>query len=288
MDDFPEFETYADVIDAYERDNMGYATLTDYIKGENIKIKEIDISPLSDLKNMRDGGRIGFDLGGFERVKKLAKDLFGKEVKDLNDDELESIREYLSESKADGGSVGIEVLFTEKMKDGGRAGFFMGGSPLEGQALSIYNSMNAYGFSDQEIANALQERGLYTPPGSDSGTTTPDTNIIGAQLNQDRGGGGGITELQKTYTRETAPPQKFTGDPTAQLTGKGRLDPMGSGFDEILKSVTASNTNRVLTDDQLKQKAFFQDVYQEPQELSFLIKLKKHLEVLKINSFNQE
>ena len=58
--------------------------------------------------------------------------------------------------------------------------------------------------------------------------------------------------LIKTYTRETSPPQKYTGDPTAQLTGKGRLDPMGSGFDEILKSVTASNKNRVLTDDQLK------------------------------------
>ena len=46
----------------------------------------------------------------------------------------------------------------------------MGGPALEGTALNIYNSMNAYGFSDQEIANALQERGLYTPGGS-----TPDT-----------------------------------------------------------------------------------------------------------------
>ena len=46
-----EFETYSDVIDAFERDNMGYDTLTDYIKGENIKIKEIDMTPLDDLKN---------------------------------------------------------------------------------------------------------------------------------------------------------------------------------------------------------------------------------------------
>ena len=53
--------------------------------------------------------------------------------------------------------------------DGGRVGLFMGGPPLEGQALSIYNSMNAYGFSDQEIANALEGQGLYTPGG-----TTPD------------------------------------------------------------------------------------------------------------------
>ena len=33
-----EFERYEDVIDAFDRDNMGYDTLTDYIKGENIKI----------------------------------------------------------------------------------------------------------------------------------------------------------------------------------------------------------------------------------------------------------
>ena len=46
-----EFETYEDVIDAFERDNMGYDTLTDYIKGENIKIKEIDMSPMKDLKD---------------------------------------------------------------------------------------------------------------------------------------------------------------------------------------------------------------------------------------------
>ena len=129
--------------------------------------------------------------------------------------------------------------------------------------------MNATGATDQAIADRLSSLGLYTPGGSTPPETT-QPNIIGSQINQGAGGGGGITELLKTYTRETAPPQKFTGDPTAQLTGKGRLDPMGSGFDEILKSVTASNKNRVLTDDQLKQKAFFQDVYQEPQELSLI------------------
>jgi hypothetical protein len=53
--------------------------------------------------------------------------------------------------------------------DGGRVGLFMGGSPLTGQALSIYNSMNAYGFDDQAIADALQEQGYYDPNAS-----TPD------------------------------------------------------------------------------------------------------------------
>jgi hypothetical protein len=66
--------------------------------------------------------------------------------------------------------------------NGGRVGLFMGGSPLEGQALNIYNSMNAYGFSDQEIADALSARGLYTPPGS--GSTQPEkvTGIINQQI----------------------------------------------------------------------------------------------------------
>jgi hypothetical protein len=71
--------------------------------------------------------------------------------------------------------------------DGGRVGLFMGGSPLTGQALSIYNSMNAYGFDDQAIADALSAQGLYTAPGSSTPeTTTP--NIINQQLQT--GGGG--------------------------------------------------------------------------------------------------
>ena len=159
-----EFETYEDVIDAYYANDMGYSTLTDYIKGQNIKIKEISMEPLADLQ----------------------KSLF--------------------ENKADGGMIGIEVLFKEKMKDGGRAGFFMGGPALEGQALHKYNSMNAYGFSDQEIANALQERGLYTPGGS----TQPEqvTGIINQQIQTGGDGGDGgsnvprgskFATLEKTY-----------------------------------------------------------------------------------------
>ena len=92
--------------------------------------------------------------------------------------------------KADGGAIGIEVLFEEKKP---RQGLFMGGSPLDGQALAIYNSMNAYGFDDQAIADALQEQGLYTAPGSSTPeTTTP--NIIGSQINQG-GGGDGIQSI---------------------------------------------------------------------------------------------
>jgi len=60
MADFPEFETYEEVIDSY---NSGVGveagdTLTDYIKKNNIKIKEIEMDPIGDLeKILRKGSR---------------------------------------------------------------------------------------------------------------------------------------------------------------------------------------------------------------------------------------
>jgi len=396
-----EFETYADVIDAYNADNMGYSTLTDYIKEQNIKIKEIEMDPIGDMRRIfeskADGGRIGFDIGGsviekvasfffddegnarsaLQRAKfELSEFIAGKGT-DLNTGaewynklEPEEQREIIEEkikyrergelggvpvydekyagkfgiggNYADGGSIGIEVLFKEKMAnggrvpavsggflkllekgkkgigslfskaddaadlakqeeifrsgpitkefletvdskvinpfvrsrdakgigsyglydnfdempaglkaaelisrirkkgggidyeaaefflgkklrgdesvdelidimltekkaDGGRVGLFMGGPALEGQALSIYNSMNAYGFSDQEIADALSARGLYTP----GGTTKPEqvTGIINQALNQNLGGGDGSDNRPQTNPR---PAQTYT------------------------------------------------------------------------------
>ena len=102
----------------------------------------------------------------------------------------------------------INIMLTEKKADGGRVGLFMGGDPLTGQALEIYNSMKGYNFSDQEIADALSARGLYTAAGSGTGTETTQSNIIGSQINQG-GGGGGITELQKTFRTEPGNPKNF-------------------------------------------------------------------------------
>ena len=60
----------------------------------------------------------------------------------------------------------------------------------------------------------------------------PAQNIIGSNLNQG-GGGGGIQGLQQTFTRTQPRAPKFDPNinPAAQLTGKGRLDPMGSDLD---------------------------------------------------------
>jgi hypothetical protein len=88
--------------------------------------------------------------------------------------------------------------------DGGRVGLFMGGPALEGQALQIYNSMKGYNFSDQQIADALQGQGLYTPAGGGGGGEGGNeqfTGIIGTQLNR---GDDSVTSiapgtLQKQY-----------------------------------------------------------------------------------------
>ena len=106
----------------------------------------------------------------------------------------------------------LEIEFTTRpdkipdqgLAEGGRVGLFMGGDPLTGQALSIYNSMNAYGFSEQEIANALQEQGLYTPESSTPVVEEPVTNTAPNIINQGGGDSGpqGIATVPGTYQKE--------------------------------------------------------------------------------------
>ena len=119
-----------------------------------------------------------------DEIRSKYPNSYNEGLKDLPVKDLEDMLDFLEQAlgKADGGAIGIEVLFTDKKP---RKNFFMGGPALEGQALDIYNSMNAYGFSDQEIADALSARGLYTAAGSGT-TTQPEqvTGIIGSQLNQ--------------------------------------------------------------------------------------------------------
>jgi len=126
-----------------------------------------------------------------------------------------------TESKADGGAIGIEVLFKPK-----RQNFFMGGPALEGEALSIYNSMKDYGATDQAIADRLAAMGLYTPGGS----TTPGAgdNIIGSQINQGGGRDDNQTGFGKFGNLDPTTEKTFTKDvytidknmyPGAPMTG---------------------------------------------------------------------
>ena len=137
----------------------------------------------------------------------------------------------------------ISMVVTEKKADGGRVGLFMGGDPLTGQALSIYDSMKAYNFSDQEIANALSAQGLYTAGGT---TDTPDTTIqpIGFQSgNGGGGGGGGITELDPLNRPKGTPfdlnsltKTKFGYNNTLGKTIDGVKDFTGSMIDKFSDS----------------------------------------------------
>jgi len=135
--------------------------------------------------------------------------------------------------KADGGAIGIEVLFGPKRQE-----LFMGGPALTGPALNIYNSMKAYqSFTDQEIADAIKQAG-YDLPTADSGTTTPPDSTPGSSQpsgNNDgrsapsvgsvAGGGSGLigdymTATQDRQNRLTNPnvPTSFI----SSLTGGGQ------------------------------------------------------------------
>ena len=112
---------------------------------------------------------------------------------------------FLAEEK----DYGLQKPLDEYLADGGRVGFNVGGI-TDPAALSIYNSMSAYGFSDQEIADAITAQGYDA--GTLGQTTTPTTptaptpgeGIIGIDLQQ-RDTGGGFNPfgpLQSTFTKD--------------------------------------------------------------------------------------
>ena len=87
---------------------------------------------------------------------------------------------FFRKRRADGGAIGIEVLFREKKNLGGL---------LTGQAKSIYDSMMAAGyFTEDEIRNAIINAG-YEIPGVTT-ATTPITNVAPNIINQGGGEGG--------------------------------------------------------------------------------------------------
>ena len=176
-----------------------------------------------------------------DEIRSKYPNSYNESLKDLPIKDLEDMLDFLEGAldKADGGSIGIEVLFKEKMKDGGRAGFFMGGPALTGQALQIYNSMNAYGFNDQEIADALSARGLYTKPddGLQNDTFT-QSNIIGSQINQGRDTGPTrptseiVADFQETITDR----QKKLNNPNPLFNFLGSVVPQQRSVADMLAS----------------------------------------------------
>ena len=65
-----EYETYADVIDSYNISNekLQGISLTDYIKMNNIKIKEIQMDPIGDFEKILKGSK-PMEKEGIESIK---------------------------------------------------------------------------------------------------------------------------------------------------------------------------------------------------------------------------
>jgi hypothetical protein len=119
------------------------------------------------------------------------------------------------------------------LRDGGRVNFNQGGwaDGLTGEAKGIYDSMTAYGASDEEIQAKLQAQNLWSPDGM-----TTDTEQVTGIINQNIGGGGGDGDYQgggkfgnldlsdtKTFTKDVwsdtaGPPGQFGWTPT-EVTG---------------------------------------------------------------------
>ena len=214
--------------------NINKPTVFDKVK--NTVNKVVD-NPLTTFLDPR--SKLALAMGGYRYLRDGVTPFQQKSI----DDELESIQTR----------GGISPY-----ADGGRVGLFMGGSPLTGQALSIYNSMKAYNFSDQEIANALTEQGLYTPVSS-----TPDTPQIASPRNIiNQGGDGGITNSSggPTFNRNDLlgtpdyfPAEPFSFKDTVSDIGdyikSGGI--IGAGI-RGLKGLFSRNTKNYVTTPQIK------------------------------------
>ena len=178
-----EFETYGDVIDAFERDNMGYETLTDYIRGENIKIAEIDMDPMGDLAkafNKKDGGMM-------IAIEQLGKGGItgGKTYHQYHDQFVPPDSE--SEMYANGGGVGSMMKPKKKIpqlvkpnKDGSRPGYrgpggYQGGGGGSSSSSSSGSSGNTGGGGGG--GNTNRERGIMSRGLGPRGTTKSISNF---------------------------------------------------------------------------------------------------------------
>ena len=90
-----EFETYEEVIDAY---NSGVGvepgdSLTDYIKKNNIKIKEIEMDPIGDLEKILREGKAPMEKEGIESIQLASRN------KDMNINIELVVEEFIKRKK---------------------------------------------------------------------------------------------------------------------------------------------------------------------------------------------
>ena len=118
-----EFEKYEDVIDAFERDNMGYETLTDYIKGQNIKIadpmpdnQESGIMTTDEATMMAEGPmQTGSDDRDPFLVEEYEKYIFDMMEQGLQPMTFEEFRREAMSGMAKGGEEEVEEIKEKKV-----------------------------------------------------------------------------------------------------------------------------------------------------------------------------
>ena len=198
--------------------NIGNALNTGYnqIKNPYVDLEDLTLGLITDTqKGVIDAqGNMGKLTGAFnpDDTFKAAKGVFNEETGTYSLDDKGEKNIFSKDRPAEPMTREEFDAYVKEKKyaDGGRVGFFMGGPALEGQALAIYNSMSAYGATDQAIADRLQALGMYTPQDS-TPDPTPDQGIINQQLNQ--GGGDGpkgdfgkfgnlLKDTEKTFTKD--------------------------------------------------------------------------------------
>ena len=111
-----EYERYEDVIDAY---NSGVGveageSLTDYIKRNNIKIKEVEMDPIGDLEKILREGKAPMEKEGIESLQLASgnKDILIEEVlkefikkNGRRPRSLEEIKEFYMQEMMSGGGA---------------------------------------------------------------------------------------------------------------------------------------------------------------------------------------
>tara|TARA_R100001082_G_scaffold81265_1_gene48221 strand:- start:1290 stop:3335 length:2046 start_codon:yes stop_codon:yes gene_type:complete len=168
------------------------------LPGENLlaEVTQRDIDRKRQMKNL--------DFNTAKDIGVTSPGLTEFEFEGIKSGEITEPGTYVG---ADGGRVGLENGGTSNWWDG-----------LTGEAKGIYDSMTAYGASDEEIQSKLQTQGLWSPDGTpDSGNTGQVTGIINQNIGDDRPYAGQVVD-QTDYSfnkKDYGPGGKLEVNPEA-------------------------------------------------------------------------